>query len=201
MRTAADGTQIPVSMVYRKDLRQPGPQPLLLSGYGAYGFPSDVHFSSTRLSLLDRGVIFAIAHVRGGGEMGKKWHDQGRMLNKKNTFTDFIAAAEHLIAQQTTRRAQLVDRGRQRRRTADGRGGQPAARSVQGRGGRGAVRRRDQHHARRQPAADHRRVRGVGQSAGPGVLRVHAVLLALRQHRAARPIRRCWWRPRSTTAR
>ena len=63
-----------------------------LIGYGAYGFPSDVHFSSTRLSLLDRGVIFAIAHVRGGGEMGKQWHDQGRMLNKKNTFTDFIAA-------------------------------------------------------------------------------------------------------------
>jgi oligopeptidase B len=95
--TANDGTQLPISMVYRKDLRRRGPQPLLLTGYGAYGFASDVHFSSARLSLLDRGVIYAIGHVRGGGEMGKRWHDQGRMLNKRNTFTDFIAAAEHLI--------------------------------------------------------------------------------------------------------
>jgi oligopeptidase B len=96
--TAADGARIPVSLVYRRDRRLAGPQPTLLTGYGAYGIPYDVHFSSSRLSLLDRGVIFAIAHVRGGGEMGKPWHDQGRMLNKKNTFTDFIAAAEHLIA-------------------------------------------------------------------------------------------------------
>jgi len=109
--SSPDGTPVPVSMVYRKDRRQPGPQPLLLTGYGAYGFPSDVHFSSTRLSLLDRGVIFAIAHVRGGGEMGKKWHDQGRMLAKKNTFTDFIAAAEHLAARRYTSSSQLVIEG------------------------------------------------------------------------------------------
>ncbi len=109
--SSPDGTPVPVSMVYRKDRRQPGPQPLLLTGYGAYGFPSDVHFSSTRLSLLDRGVIFAIAHVRGGGEMGKKWHDQGRMLAKKNTFTDFIAAAEHLVARRYTSSSQLVIEG------------------------------------------------------------------------------------------
>jgi len=94
---AEDGTQLPISMVYRKDLRRIGPQSLLLTGYGAYGFASDVHFSSTRLSLLDRGVIFAIGHVRGGGEMGKRWHDQGRMLNKRNTFTDFVTVAERLI--------------------------------------------------------------------------------------------------------
>jgi oligopeptidase B len=109
--TAADGTQIPVSLVYRRDRRLPGSQPTLLSGYGAYGFPSDVHFSSTRLSLLDRGVIYAIAHVRGGGEMGKKWHDQGRMLYKKNTFEDFIVAAEHLIARNYTSAQQLVIEG------------------------------------------------------------------------------------------
>jgi oligopeptidase B len=109
--SSPDGTPVPVSIVYRKDLRSPGAQPLLLSGYGAYGFPSDVHFSSTRLSLLDRGVIYAIAHVRGGGEMGKKWHDQGRMLAKKNTFTDFIAAAEHLIARRYTASSQLVIEG------------------------------------------------------------------------------------------
>ena len=106
-----DGTQLPISMVYRKDLRTSGPQPLVLSGYGAYGYASDVHFSSTRLSLLDRGVIFAIGHVRGGGEMGKRWHDQGRMLNKQNTFTDFIAVAQHLIAAGYTGRDRLVIEG------------------------------------------------------------------------------------------
>jgi oligopeptidase B len=108
---SADGTQIPVSMVYRNDLRRPGPQATLLSGYGAYGFPSDVHFSSTRLSLLDRGVIYAIGHVRGGGEMGKKWHDQGRMLSKKNSFGDFVAAAEHLVARGYTASDRLVAEG------------------------------------------------------------------------------------------
>ena len=109
--TAADGTQLPISMVYRKDLRRSGPQPLLLTGYGAYGYASDVHFSSTRLSLLDRGVIFAIGHVRGGGEMGKRWHDQGRMLSKRNTFTDFIAVAERLIAGGYTAPDRLVIQG------------------------------------------------------------------------------------------
>jgi oligopeptidase B len=108
---APDGTRIPVSMVYRVDRRQSGPQPLLLTGYGAYGFASDVHFSSTRLSLLDRGVIYAIAHVRGGGEWGKKWHDQGRMLEKKNTFMDFIAVSEYLIAQGYTDAERLIVEG------------------------------------------------------------------------------------------
>ena len=96
--TAGDGARIPVSMVYRKDLRERRAQPMLLTGYGAYGYPLDTHFSSARLSLLDRGVIFAVAHVRGGGEMGKRWHDEGRMLSKRNSFTDFIACAEQLIA-------------------------------------------------------------------------------------------------------
>ncbi len=110
--TTADGAQIPVSLVYRRDLRtQDKPQPLLLTGYGAYGFASDVHFSSTRLSLLDRGLVYAVAHVRGGGEMGKRWHDEGRMLQKKNTFTDFIASAEHLIAQRYTSAQQIVIEG------------------------------------------------------------------------------------------
>jgi oligopeptidase B len=109
--TAEDGTRLPISMVYRKDLRRSGPQPLLLTGYGAYGYASDVHFSSTRLSLLDRGVIFAIGHVRGGGEMGKHWHDQGRMFNKRNTFTDFVAVAERLIAARYTASDRLVIQG------------------------------------------------------------------------------------------
>jgi oligopeptidase B len=108
---AADGERVPVSMVYRRELRASEPQAMLLTGYGAYGFPHDVRFSSARLSLLDRGVIVATAHVRGGGEMGKRWHDGGRMLNKRNTFTDFIAAAEHLIARGYTRPDRLVIEG------------------------------------------------------------------------------------------
>jgi oligopeptidase B len=84
---------------------------MLLGGYGAYGFPLPVTFSSARLSLLDRGVAVALAHVRGGGEMGKPWHDDGRMMRKRNTFTDFIAAAEHLVALGYTAPDRLVVEG------------------------------------------------------------------------------------------
>ena len=93
---AADGAQIPVAMVRRKEAT--GPRPLLLYGYGSYGASIPDAFNSNRLSLIDRGITFAIAHVRGGGEMGEAWHEHGRMMEKKNTFTDFIAVAEHLIA-------------------------------------------------------------------------------------------------------
>ena len=96
--TASDGTKVPVSIVYRKDTKRDGTAPLYLGGYGSYGISQNVGFSSNRVSLLDRGVVMAYAHVRGGGDLGKPWHDAGRMLNKKNTFTDFIAAAEHLLA-------------------------------------------------------------------------------------------------------
>jgi len=106
-----DGRRVPISLVYRIDKRREGPQPLLLYGYGAYGYSLDVDFSSTRLSLLDRGVIFACAHVRGGGEMGKHWHDEGRMLHKKNTFSDFVACAEHLIREHYTQPSMLVIEG------------------------------------------------------------------------------------------
>jgi oligopeptidase B len=109
--TAADGTLIPISLVYRKNLKREGGNPLMLYGYGAYGIPTDVWFSSNRLSLLDRGLIVAIAHVRGGGEFGKRWHDQGRMLNKRTTFTDFIACAEFLVAQQYTDAQHLAVEG------------------------------------------------------------------------------------------
>ena len=108
---AKDGTLIPISMVYRKDRKTDKPQPLLLDGYGAYGMSEDVWFSPNRVSLLDRGVIFAIAHVRGGGEFGKKWHDAGRMMNKRNTFTDFIAAADYLVKQKITARDKLAITG------------------------------------------------------------------------------------------
>jgi oligopeptidase B len=97
--TAPDGVRLPLSVVYRAGTPREGGAPVLLSGYGSYGYPLPVTFSSNRLSLLDRGVVFALAHVRGGGEMGKAWHDDGRMAKKRNTFTDFIAAAEHLVAQ------------------------------------------------------------------------------------------------------
>jgi len=108
---APDGTRIPVSIVYRSTFKRDGTEPFLLHGYGSYGLPLPVWFSSNRLSLLDRGLAFALAHVRGGGELGKTWHDRGRMMSKLNTFTDFIAVAEHLIAEKYTRPANLVIEG------------------------------------------------------------------------------------------
>ena len=109
--TAPDGTKIPISLVYRKGLVKDGHNPALLNGYGSYGSASFPTFSSSRVSLLDRGFVFAIAHIRGGGEMGKKWHDQGKMMSKKNTFTDFIAAAETLIAMKYTSKEKLAIEG------------------------------------------------------------------------------------------
>ena len=109
--TAADGTRIPLSLVYRKGRERDGSSPLLLTGYGAYGISLPVTFSLARLSLLDRGFAVALGHVRGGGELGKPWHDQGRMRHKKNTFTDFIAAGEFLVAQKFTSRDRLMIQG------------------------------------------------------------------------------------------
>jgi oligopeptidase B len=109
--TASDGTRVPVSIVYRRDTPRDGSAPLLLYGYGSYGISIPVNFSSNRLSLLNRGVIYAVAHIRGGGEIGKPWHDAGRMKQKRNTFTDFITAAEHLIAQRFTSPEKLIIEG------------------------------------------------------------------------------------------
>lgn len=95
--TAADGTQIPISLVARADVAMDGTAPGMLYGYGSYEISIDPWFSVSRLSYLDRGVVYAVAHVRGGGEMGRHWYEQGRMLNKKNSFTDFVACADHLI--------------------------------------------------------------------------------------------------------
>ena len=96
---AGDGAKVPVSLVYRKDLKREDGNPLLLYGYGSYGYSMDPYFSSVRLSLLDRGFIFAIAHVRGGEEMGRLWYEDGKLLKKKNTFTDFIDCGEYLVKQ------------------------------------------------------------------------------------------------------
>ena len=109
--TAADGTRIPVSLVYRRDTPRDGTALLLLYGYGSYEISVPVMFSSNRLSLLDRGLIYAVAHVRGGGELGKPWHDGGRMKHKRNTFTDFIAAAEDLIQRRYTAAERMVIEG------------------------------------------------------------------------------------------
>lgn len=97
--TARDGVQVPVSLVYHRDHYQPGENPLLVYGYGSYGSSMDADFSASRLSLLDRGFVFALTHIRGGGELGQQWYDDGRLLNKMNTFTDFIDITDALVAQ------------------------------------------------------------------------------------------------------
>ncbi len=108
---AADGARIPISLVYRKGFRLDGKAGMLLYAYGSYGSSMSVSFSSNRVSLLDRGMVYAVAHIRGGADMGKAWHDQGRMKNKRNTFTDFIASAEHLISEKYTAKDRLVIEG------------------------------------------------------------------------------------------
>ena len=112
--TAQDGTRVPISLVYRQDARRDAhrPGPMLLYGYGSYGSSVDPAFNANRLSLLDRGVTFAMAHIRGGSEMGRAWYDTGKLMHKKNTFTDFIACAEYLIAQGYTSSDQLVIQGK-----------------------------------------------------------------------------------------
>jgi oligopeptidase B len=108
---AADGVKIPLSLVYKKGMKRDGGSPLLLEGYGSYGISNDVDFNSNRLSLLNRGVIYAQAHIRGGGELGKDWHDQGKLMVKRNTFTDFIACAEHMVNEKYTAKDRLVIMG------------------------------------------------------------------------------------------
>ncbi|MBV9186542.1 MAG: S9 family peptidase, partial [Acidobacteria bacterium] len=109
--TASDGTKIPLSIVYKKPLVRDGKRPMLLYAYGSYGSPTWPGFSSNRLTLLDRGVIYAIAHIRGGGELGEPWREAGRMMVKRNTFTDFTDAAEHLINEKYTSKDRLVIQG------------------------------------------------------------------------------------------
>jgi oligopeptidase B len=109
--TARDGSRIPVSMVYRKPFTRDGSRPLLLYAYGSYGATTEPTFNSSRFSLVDRGFAFAIAHVRGGQEMGRRWYDDGKLMNKMNTFTDFIDVADHLIKERYTSRDRLVANG------------------------------------------------------------------------------------------
>lgn len=106
---AEDGTRIPISIVYRGGIQLPAPA--MIYAYGAYEICEDPRFSIARLSLLDRGMVFVIAHVRGGGEMGRLWYEHGKLLQKKNTFTDFIAVAEHLVESGLTQPERLVALG------------------------------------------------------------------------------------------
>nr|WP_314897557.1 S9 family peptidase [uncultured Flavobacterium sp.] len=109
--TAKDGTKIPISLVYRKELKKDGNNPLLQYAYGSYGHSMDATFSSTRLTLLDRGFIFAIAHIRGGEDLGRQWYEDGKLLKKKNTFTDFIDCSKFLIDQKYTSPKHLYAEG------------------------------------------------------------------------------------------
>jgi len=108
---ASDGARVPISLVSKKGYASDIPRPMLLDGYGSYGLSNRVFFSSDRLSLLDRGVIFGIAHIRGGGEMGEAWHEQGKMMHKKNTFTDFISCALYLVQEGYTTTDQMAITG------------------------------------------------------------------------------------------
>ena len=105
---AADGAKVPIAVLHKKGVARDGKSPLLLYAYGSYGYAIPDTFNSNVFSLVDRGVTYAVAHIRGGGELGKKWHDQGRMMNKMNTFTDFISSAEHLVAQGYTSKDRLA---------------------------------------------------------------------------------------------
>lgn len=109
--TATDGTKVPISMIYKKGLKKDGKNPLLLYAYGSYGASMDAYFSSTRLSLLDRGFVFAIAHIRGGEDLGRKWYEDGKLLKKKNTFTDFIDCSKYIIEQKYTSSKHLYAEG------------------------------------------------------------------------------------------
>jgi oligopeptidase B len=108
---ATDGTMVPISLVYKKGTPLDGSAPMLLYAYGSYGATMDAGFSSARLSLLNRGFVYAIAHIRGGQEMGRQWYEDGKLLKKKNTFTDFINCAEHLVANNYTRKEKLFAMG------------------------------------------------------------------------------------------
>ena len=109
---ASDGIKVPVSVVHLKGAKMDGKGPMYLTAYGSYGYPYDIRFDSDVFSLVDRGVVVAVAHIRGGGEMGKAWHDDGRMMHKKNTFTDFIASAEYLVSNGFGSKDRLVIEGR-----------------------------------------------------------------------------------------
>ncbi len=192
MAPAKDGAQVPITIVHRDDYPVDGTGRLYLYAYGAYGHGLDPAFNAHRLSLLDRGFAWALAHVRGGDELGWRWYEDGKLDKKENSFGDFIACAEHLVRAGYGRAGEIAVRGRQRRRHAHRRRCKPARGAVALRHRRGALRRRSQHHARPIASPHAHRVARVGQSdRGPRGARAgfSATLLATMFGR--RPTRPC----------
>ena len=177
---AADGTQIPISIVHRAGIEFPAPA--LVYGYGAYEICEDPRFSIARLSLLDRGMVFAVAHVRGGGEMGRPWYEHGKLLEKKNTFTDFVAVGQHLVDSGADPPGTVGRAGRKCRRPAHGRGGQHRTRPVRRHPGAGAVRRPADDDPGPVAAIDCHRVGRVGKPVErQRCLPLHEVVFAVRE--------------------
>ena len=183
---APDGELVPISILHRRDVKPDGTAPLLLYGYGSYGYAIPASFATGRLSLVDRGFVYAIAHIRGGTDKGWHWYQDGKLRKKPNTFTDFIAAAEHLHQIGYAAQGKIIAQGGSAGGLLDGRHRQHAARSVRRHHRRRAVRRRRKHHARRHAAADAAGMAGVGQSdhrrAG---IPHHARLFTVRQRAGA----------------
>ena len=188
---ADDGTRIPVSIVHRADIEFPAPT--LLYGYGAYEICTDPSFSIARLSLLDRGMVFVIAHVRGGGEMGRLWYEHGKLLEKKNTFTDFVAVARHLVDTGVTRPHQLVALGGSAGGLLVGAVANLAPRSVRRNPRAGPVRRPADHDPGSLVAADRHRMGRMGKPVErQRSLFVHEVIFALRERRGQKVSRPSW---------
>ncbi len=179
--TATDGVQVPISLVYRRDkFAKNARSPIYVYGYGSYGYSLPLGFSSNRLSLLDRGVVIAYAHIRGGGDLGKPWHDAGKMLVKRNTFTDFISAVEYLTANGYGDPNRVAIEGGSAGGLSDGRRLQPPPRSFPRRSLSRPIRRRNEHHARCVAPAHRSRIRRVGRPQRRDLLQIHVELLALR---------------------
>ena len=160
---ARDGVQVPASIVRRRDTPVDGSAPLYLYGYGAYGFAMPPSFSTTRLSLLDRGFIFAIGHIRGGDDLGYHWYEAGKLDRRTNTFNDFVDVARGLVAMGYGSAGTHRHSRGQRRRAADGGRRKPGSGTLGRSGGSRALRGRAEHHAGRHPSAHAHRVAGVGQ--------------------------------------
>ena len=178
--TAADGVRVPISLVYRVGFRKDGTNPLLVYGYGSYGASMDPGFNPYRVSLLDRGFVYAIAHIRGGQELGRQWYEDGKLLKKKNTFTDFIACAEHLVREKYGDPNRVFAMGGSAGGLLMG-----AVINIRPDLFKGVVAKvpwggRGDDDARRRPPADHQRIRRMGQSQRQDLLRLHALLFTLR---------------------
>ncbi len=178
---ARDGEKVPVALVYRKGFRKDGTAPLLQYGYGSYGSSTDPLFRSSLVSLLDRGFVYAIAQVRGGQELGRRWYDAGRLLNKKNSFNDFVDVTRFLVKEGYADPKRVFASGGSAGGLLMGAVINQAPAGLPGHRHARAVRGRGHDHAGRDHPAHHQRVRRVGQSRAEAVLRLHAVVLALRQ--------------------